>query len=300
MLQWRLHVLNVLPDFPDQNKMDTFSEWRCREREQVCISCCWVCYVWADDVLLNFTLIFSLLCLWCWHLIVFKCEINTLRIESELYYLCTTCPEEINIIFCILLGYHNVSFSLHMLFQGSYHSCWKQVWPAQWELNGNHSSHYEPVFWDWDMCRGASHDLLHVHTLQFVHQLFNMINTCDCRTSVVIKLWNGLVYGFLISALQRTWKTFLSCFTTHRKQFFTPLHLCTTPRTNRWVTDWLSEYFIRIPTHFSSPKQTNGNKKPYKNMIEWWYQTCEVLYNIRVLQLFATLVPATMDELSIH
>lgn len=35
---WRLHVLNVLSDFPDQNKMDTFSEWRCREGEQVCVS----------------------------------------------------------------------------------------------------------------------------------------------------------------------------------------------------------------------------------------------------------------------
>lgn len=186
--------------------------------------------------------------------------------ESELYNLCTICPEEINIIFCMLLGYHNTSCSLHMLFQGSHHSCWKQVWPALWELNGNHSSHYEPVFGDWDMCRGAAlcfpRDLLHVHTLQFVHHLFNMLNTCDCRTSTLIPLWNGLVYGFLISALQRTWKTFLSCFTTHRKQFFTPLHLCTTPRTSRWVTDWLSEYFIRIPPHFSSPKQTNGNKKP--------------------------------------
>ena len=41
-----------------------------------------------------------------------------------------------------------------MLCQSSHHPRGKQVWSAQWELNGNHSSHHEPVLWDWDMCWG--------------------------------------------------------------------------------------------------------------------------------------------------
>lgn len=37
--------------------MDTFSKWRCREREQVCISYWWVCVGW------------TLLCCWTLHLL---------------------------------------------------------------------------------------------------------------------------------------------------------------------------------------------------------------------------------------
>lgn len=33
----------------------------------------------------------------------------------------------------------------HVLHQGSYHTCWKQVRSSLWELDGNHSSHHEPV-----------------------------------------------------------------------------------------------------------------------------------------------------------
>lgn len=42
-----------------------------------------------------------------------------------------------------------------------------------------------------------------------------------------------------------------------------------------WLT--LSEFPL-----ISNHKNKHTAKKTYKNMVEWWYQTCEALYNIRV------------------
>lgn len=58
-----------------------------------------------------------------------------------------------------------------------------------------------------------------------------------CLTSKLIKqsLKLTCLWFFHWSVPQRTWKTFLSCSTMHKRQFFTPLHLFTTPRTSRWV-----------------------------------------------------------------
>lgn len=127
----------------------------------------------------------ALWCWWAWLSINYQLNVD----------LHTICLEEINIIFCILLGYYNASCSLHVLYQGSHHSCWKQVWPALWELNGNHSSHYEPVFWDRDVCWGAPLCfvflmIVHRYT-QIVNHLFTMItgflHMPDCMTSTLIK-----------------------------------------------------------------------------------------------------------------
>lgn len=87
-----MHVLNVLADFPDQDKMDTFSEWKCREREQVRTGCRWVCCVCPHDVLLNFILIFFLLCG------VGELDYDLLNVDLH-----TICLEEINIIFCFFI-----------------------------------------------------------------------------------------------------------------------------------------------------------------------------------------------------
>lgn len=122
------------------------------------------------------------------------------------------------------------------------------------------------------------------------------------RPSTLITLWNCLVYGFLISALQRTWKTFLSCFTTHRKQFFTPLHLCMTPRTSRWVTDWVLYQNSRSFLITKTNNKKNLQKHGWMMISDLWgavqHQSgCSASLH---QQLFGTLVSATIYELSIH
>lgn len=55
--------------------------------------------------------------------------------------------------------------------------------------------------------------------------LLNYVGNC---------VWNSSLCCFsLSSVLQRTWKTFPSCSTMHRRRFFTPLPLSMTLKTNR-------------------------------------------------------------------
>lgn len=137
-----------------------------------------------------------------------------------------------------------------MLNQSSHHPRGKQVGSALWELNGNHPSHHEPVLWDRDVCWGES---------ELFHKLFVSANryspshllTLPLRCTHITRChFHADIYALCLahkflfsettsadfshsSVLQRTWKTFQSCSTMHRRRFFTPLPLFMTLRTNR-------------------------------------------------------------------
>lgn len=119
-------------------------------------------YVWAVDGCVSAGL---LLCFWTLYLFpLFGCDFNKLlsfRNETQCYIIIIEC------VHCTLFKPILDLFVLHMkahmycfitspcaLHQGSHYTSGKQVGSALWELDGNHSSHYEPVLWDWDVCGG--------------------------------------------------------------------------------------------------------------------------------------------------
>lgn len=144
------------------------------------------------DVLLKFRHIFFLLC----GVRELDCFTWSLKCWSSCYL---SWGDKYNVLWV----------ALHVLSQGSHYSCWKQVWPALWELHGNHSSHYEPIFWDRDVCWGAALCfvfLMIVHRCtQIVNHLLTMIigflHVPDCPTSLLRwlnRLWN-CCYVFFFS-----------------------------------------------------------------------------------------------------
>lgn len=54
-----------------------------------------------------------------------------------------------------LLDLSNLPTS-HVYHQNSHHPCGEQVWPAQWQLHGDHPPHHEPVLGDWDVRWGEA------------------------------------------------------------------------------------------------------------------------------------------------
>lgn len=78
-----------------------------------------------------------------------------------------------------------------MLCQSSHHPRGKQVWSAQREFNGNHSSHHEPVLWDWDVCWGQI-NCIHLLTLplkcsdRVLHKYLHMHSLSGLKIAEII------------------------------------------------------------------------------------------------------------------